>query len=445
MDCLEAGFISSDRLKFWRVFREYPAAHRGGKAGMAARVVMAVLLLTAVFHYYSIGLSMMGPESYLLFVTSFGGPYSLLAYYMLLALPSLPLVFSAATLVHSIAASATFSEFRVRVKVPLIGLAVTGMSLLLIISLQRYSDLDKGLKNIPGVTFRPEPMTIITLTDPPRSLPVKEAFFDLNATPSKLEGVPFSRENERAVGEYVHSRGYLTCLRGTCYNFLADSRLREFDTLGALAVYKEAFARTGDPGQWLLGMIRLFMGPASGGYKNMLYELSDETAVSACGRSALKIGNAYAKFGELEKARYWHGKGVVAGVDTPERYTAPSVPPFHGGSISGRITVDGVPASAIRVGLMTKNAALGLDWKADAKKNRNISPFFDLITVVDGTATDDAGRFSFSCLGEKEYALLLSVKGAPSGGRKIQHSPGFISVSKDRPIADVGTIGLVSK
>jgi len=444
----KAGFITKERMRFGRIFEEYPATHPGGRAGMAARVVIAALLALACFQYYSTVLAVMDPESFLLFTSSFGGPYGFLLFFAVLSIPLFPLVFSAAALIYSVITSRTLPEFRQKSAVTLAGIAVTGLSLILLVLLQRYLDLDKGLSQVPGVKAEAEMRALVILTDPPLHLPMKPVFFDINATPMKSESVPYSDANERAVREYLERRGNATCLRGTIYNYLVDCRMRELDAVGALKVREEALARTGDPGQGLLGIIRLLMGPASGEYKAVLKQLSGDEDFSAGGQGALRLGLAYARFGELQNARYWYEKGMCMRRSMPakyaESYRPPAVPAFHGGRVSGRVTLDGVPVSGINVGVMTKNAVIDI-FKKMKKGKKNISPFFDLMTLVDGEVTKADGSFSFPCLEGKDYALLLSIKFTDKKTMRLLGSPGFITVSKDRPIKDVGVVRLATK
>jgi len=442
------SFLNKRCLKFWLILEEYPRTHRGGVTGMLVRVAVAALVFAGGFCYYSVGLDVIDPDSLLLLSSSFYGPYSDLAYLSVLSIPVFPLAFSMAGFAHSVITSVSFREFREKVRVPLTGLAALGICLVAISGLMGHLDMDKELKDIPGVRSKPEPRTFVMLLDRPAFMPLKGVFSDLEATPLREVSFPFGKENERAVRGYLKARKGRTCLRGTAYNFLIDARIRELDVKGAMPLYDESFAVTHDPGKAILAMVRIGNGPASDANRKILADLSDESKYRAFGLSAMKVGRAYAKYGELEKAWYWYRKGLATNPGVPKRekdfYMPPKEAPFFGCRITGRATLNGMPAAGLNVGVMkTSSVSNILDKRA--KGMQNIGPFFDLMGLADGTTTDKDGFFSFDKLGENGYVILLSLKDEDGKKFKVLNGPGVITVAKNKPYADAGTIRLMEK
>ena len=73
------------------------------------------------------------------------------------------------------------------------------------------------------------------------------------------------------------------------------------------------FFKTGNSIQGFILLNRIIVGPSINSYYKLLEDMSDESNVSAKGKSALRLSRAYAKFGNLEKARYWYQKGIETG------------------------------------------------------------------------------------------------------------------------------------
>ena len=437
-------FINKKRLYFWKSVPEYWTNYKGHRWRLIARLIIAVLVFGAGIFLYSSGFNL---EKYpfigsLSFFESFSGPKSTLAYMFPFCVPALPVIFSCATLAYVIVVPETLKDFRKMLVVPLVGILVIGTLYLLVIYAKNYIDFGKELKSMPGLTFKSESRQLLLLTDPPESGKLGDVFQDENSL--QKGNVPFNEENEKVIKKYLRSKNFLTCLRGAGYSYISDNHMRELDPRGAAIINMNAFLKTGNSIQGFFLLNRIAVGPSVDGYYKLLTNISDESVISAKGKSALKLSLAYAKFGNLEKARYWYQEGIKTGDKVTDEdkksYYPPAQPPFYGGRITGRFTRAGMPLAELHVGLIKAKSAELI--RKQMKEKGEVGTLLELINLTDGVVSDKEGRFTFDRLGEGEYIILLSLKNEGNEKINVINSPGAISISKEKTMNDLGIIRL---
>lgn len=435
-------FLTLERLMFWKAASGYKMRHRGDLRGFLARLGIAFLFIIAgtgsgfdMFFYYP-------PETITHIQSSFGGPSGAVAVFLFPAVQMAGYGFLMAVMVYAVVTSVSMMEF---IKKALVGGAAMAGSMAVLFGSGYYLDVNRYLGDIPGVTALPEPRTLVMLDKTPVSLPVLLDYRDCPASGKFCMKVDSTEANEEAVGAYLEKRAYNTVLRGPGLGFMANRRLMELDPAGALKIYKKALDVTRDKTQGLSLVARLVYAPATDAYREVLDEVAGSGSYQVTGRAALRVSRAYARFGEMGKARKWHDAGMRTAGPLDDAavklYRVLEEPPFFGGRITGGVTVDGVPTGGVRVGLMTVNACRNMmRFKTDGK--RIIIPFYDLQGLTDGTATDKDGRFAFKGLGEGEYVLILSLKDPATGRYLVSGAPGMLTISEKGSAADAGVVRL---
>ncbi len=382
-------------------------------------------------------------EGVALVVTSFGGALGPLALFSFPVMQLASYAFALSAMIYAAVGSRTFRAFAAR---SLVGIGAMLGVFLCLSSAAHYLDLGMYLDEIPGMSARPEPRTLVVMTEKPITIPIDTNFNDCSVSDAFCRKVPSSGQNAAVVRAYLEKRDYRTALRGAGLSFMALNNLRELDAVGAMSVYESALALTGDVTQGLSAVTRLVYSPVTKPYHEMLDELGDEKRFAATGRVALRLGKAYARFGELDKARYWFERGMndLGGLEEKdmEYFRPPDKPPFCGGTVRGRLTLDGQPVVGMRVGLVRGSVA-GQITHVSTDIGRKAMPFFDLQWITDGSATDADGRFVFEGLCEEGYVLLLSLKDVDGGHYVAEKGPGLISISGKEPVVDVGAVNLV--
>lgn len=439
------GFLTRARLRFWDASSEYSKRHAGGTKEMLAKLLLAALFLGAslgsgldLFFYYP-------PESVTHMHSAFGGPAGPVVVYLFPLVQMATFGFLVAATIYAVVTSVSFMDFLVKA---IVGGVVMAAGIATLSVTGAYLDLNRYLGDLPGVSAEPEPRTLVVLSTPPIVLPIYMKYRDCPSSGKFCKGVYASDNNAEAAGEYMKSKGYATALRGTGFGLMATNRLAALDPEGALTLYRQGLDITGDKTQGLSLMSRLVYSPTTPAYRAVLDDIANSGRYQVNGRNALRLSKAYARYGELDTARKWYQAGVdSAGMITSrdaKYFKLPKKPPFRQGSIGGIVTVDGVPAEGIRVGIVTVAACRNMLFHRHGMKKRLV-PFYDMQGITDGTATGKDGRFRFDGLGEDSYVLLLSLKDPQKGAYRLQGPPGVLVLTVREPRMDAGEIKLATK
>jgi len=313
--------------------------------------------------------------------------------------------------------------------------------LLLVAQFQKHLDIKDGFKDISGFSIAREPRSLIILKDTAYSVKLADVFED---NVQNAGGIPFNKENYKAVVDYIGSKNGFTCDRKVGYEFLVMSKLRELEQSQALETDYGAFSQTGDVFEGMLLVTGIYTSSDKKEYKRILYGITDENHVSINGLAAAKISHVFVRIGDMDKALHWYNKYIETSTNADDRqkelYKPPHMPPFHNGVISGRFLLNGLSDWHVSVGVI--KAATSDSMMQYASEHGGKSNIWNLINLADGTITDSEGRFTFTGLGEDEYVLLLSLGDVPGKKYRVINSPGAIRVSENNPSVDVGSIDL---
>jgi len=182
--------------------------------------------------------------------------------------------------------------------------------------------------------------------------------------------------------------------------------------------------------------------------RRMLSYLSDETRFFISDHYAIKLANAWARFGDeqqmnrfLEQARQYD----------PEEYQDLDLQPakLTSGQIKGQLNMPG-DVAGIRVGLFRRpetplqQAKARQSGKPQQEEKRSIS--FYWMNAVTSTILSSDGEFQFTNLGSGDYYLALLVPQDKLGGaEKVagHHIPDAITLNTQHPKRDLAEIRLV--
>jgi len=436
-------------LTVWMIYtawRTHPLAGLEKKKRVVQVVARALTALAVAAALAGIGLdafSVFPPEGIMLLQSSFGGALGPLFLYFIPITQLAAYAFALAAMVYAAISSGSFRTFLARSGA---GVAIMAVVIAALNAAAYRLDLGGYLDKVPGVTDKTEPRTLVVMTEPPSFFRIGGYYNDCSVSESFCVRIPSSKENAEAVGAYLKREGFMTGLRGPAYSFMALDSLRRLDPAQAMSIYEDALEVTGDVTQGISLLTRLVYCPATPTYRNMLDELADESRFVVDGRAALRIGKAYARLGELDKARYWHDRGAatVKGLSDEDMayFNVPEKPEFASGRISGSITLDGRPATGLDIGIVRKNICTQMLFSLYRAAPRDVSAFADLQGVMDGVRTDKDGRFVFGGLEAGEYVLLLSLEDVSGRKFKVLSGPGILTLSDESPEADAGTIRL---
>lgn len=141
------------------------------------------------------------------------------------------------------------------------------------------------------------------------------------------------------------------------------------------------------------------------------------------------FSGAYARFGDEERARFWLLRIDDLWPIYEKKIEASPIESLRDGEISGRLTLDGRPASSIRVGLFLETTSEVTNKTA-----------YDLSSSV---LPDSDGAFGFQTLASGLYHLRLlgSPEQLPDSA-VIAGSPGLILLSQTHPIEALSPIAI---
>jgi hypothetical protein len=436
-------------LAVWMIYaawRTHPLAGLERKKRVIQVVARALTVLVVAAALAGIGLDaffIFPPGGIMLLQSSFGGALGPVFMYLPPMTQLAAYAFALAAMVYAAISSGSFKTFLARSGA---GVAVMAIVIASLSITANYLDLGKYLDNIPGVTDVREPRTLVVLAGQPSYFRFGEYYNDCSVSESFCVRIPSSRVNAEAVKAYLKRKDFRTALRGPAFSLMALDSMRRLDPAGAMSIYKDALEVTGDVTQGISLITRLVYSPAMEHYRKILDELADESSFDIGGRAALRIGKAYERFGELDKSRYWHNKGMKTARGLSHKdlvyFSVPNNPEFTTGRISGRIMLDESPAQGLNVGIMRDNICKQLLFSLARGAPRDVLAFTDLQGVMDGVRTDKDGHFSFGGLEADNYVLLLSLADVNDRRYKVLSSPGILQVSRQKADVNTGTIRL---
>jgi len=300
------------------------------------------------------------------------------------------------------------------------------------------------LSDAPGITSTETHDTLYVLMDDPVEHTIALGFPELLITSPRFgDEAPFNlsfcEQNESAVCRYLQGHGGRGVQALSAYDYLFSYRIRRLDMPGLMDTLVAAWEDTGEPVYWNLCLAWITKGAKSEYRYGLLRRITDESKYSIPGRSAIKVSGAYAKYREMERARYWYDKGVSTGRRFTQRdmevYKPGTVPPFSEGKIKGSLSVpDGVNVSG--AGIIPAASMPYYPYISDdVGRTRHLT-----MSVSDAVSPAPEGGFEFDGLPAGEYYIILSVPG--DGGLSVTNPPGVITISEEKPAVDVGTIEL---
>jgi hypothetical protein len=174
-----------------------------------------------------------------------------------------------------------------------------------------------------------------------------------------------------------------------------------------------------------------------------LEALSDDKLYRIPGHAALGLAKAWARFGDLPRARSWldaaRANATGADLDEAKKYSLPARPPLVAGRVKGRVALRGRSGAPILVGLFQ----VPDESKSSEPPGHGTGV---LVRLAGSTPAGRGGRFEFSNLSAGRYALgfLLPAESVPPNARgaKVSRQPGIVLVDSAHPRPDLGTIEL---
>jgi len=276
-----------------------------------------------------------------------------------------------------------------------------------------------------------------------------------------------SQANERAALEYFNSDARDNRYDYELYSFLTGMRTLDMDTDGSFATYRMIYRQ--DWGELYFALQNINRLAANPERLKLLDEIT-ENGLYIGGGAALEVSKAYAKYGRMDKSRVWYDKWLMTTLDSswrPDKKFSnfPSnQPPLSTGSVSGRVTLDSKPLANAPVAIVpykwrpydirvnektvkepetcTKCNLYHLGRWHNHIRDIDIN-MSDLERMASGMRTDDDGRFRFDGLRDDEYFFYVRLDILPDSDYRVDTSPGIVTISREAPSVDIGTIGLV--
>jgi len=420
-----------------------------GRIRYLLRLAAAVAIAVAAWSLLDVGLKALPVNSYQLLIESFGGTFDYVLRTELLSLPGLFISFAAGSLIYPVATCRSVREFAKASTLPLAGIILAVASYAFLLMAVERLDLDTYIDDIPGISTDIESRVLITLDDPPITVPFCNYFNDC-ISGSFCRNLSSTSRNAKAIEGYLERTEYSTALRGPALSFLALERMNELDTLGAMKYYRLGYEITRDRMDLLFLLQRMDNGPATEPYRKELYDFASGPFPGVEGNYQLMAGRSFARFGDLERAREFYEAGMKdrpawADADTTAKYKSLESPPFYACSVKGSISADGRLGDNINIGIIDSRFIIGAKSRAGGDMGGSFSPYFDFGGLIHGQKTAPDGSFEFEGLPEGEYVLLLSLPEVYGRTFTVLNSPGVISLSEDASDEDVGEVRLAAQ
>ena len=251
--------------------------------------------------------------------------------------------------------------------------------------------------------------------------------------------VDAAAESLERVDRYLKERGYRSLFLNEGLQAARQGRLRAFDCEKALEAFSLAVPGRVVP-DYLSALGLLRAGPMTPERYGRLDALASVALhgkggfedVNKSQRIFEAFSGAYARFGDEERARFWLLRIDDLWPIYEKKIEASPIEIMRDGEISGRLTLDGRPASGILVGLF-------LESTSEVTKKT----VFDLSS---GVYPDSDGVFHFRTLASGRYHLELL--GSPEQlpvSAVIDGNPGLILLSESHPLEQLPTIAVVRR
>ena len=256
---------------------------------------------------------------------------------------------------------------------------------------------------------------------------------------------PTTEDSAAALERFLAGRGASSRYRGAAIGVLPVVRAilwqpdMAFGRLGALTPPVEpTFIEGLLERAWLTRV-----APVTPENRARLETLSDKSRYRIPGHAALGLAKAWARFGDLPRARLWldaaRADASGADLDEAKNYSLPARAPLVAGRVKGRIALRGRPGGPILVGLFQ----VPDESKSSEPPGHGTGV---LVRLAASTPASRDGRFEFPHLSAGRYSLgfLLPAASVPPNmrGAKVSRQPGIVVVDSAHPRPDLGTIEL---
>lgn len=253
---------------------------------------------------------------------------------------------------------------------------------------------------------------------------------------SSVSGVDASPDSAEKVDAFLKKRDYSTTLAYPAFVTLYDATSLAWDTDASIRAAFLNLTRCPEPGTLRILFDKLATTAATPAALKYVSEVaSDQVFHFPERQSEVLMGDVFAHLGERAKAESWYRRAMMPPLQVKTH--ADEQLKFTGGSVDGRLTLNGIPLLNTKVAVAPMRAWRHLDSLTDA--TRGISPFW-LWWISASTTTDDQGRFNIDRLVEGSYFLLVRI---PESKSVISESRlAGIILRSDIPHFDVGEIHL---
>lgn len=252
-----------------------------------------------------------------------------------------------------------------------------------------------------------------------------------------------SPDTRARIEDFLRRRNYRTTLAGPAFGTLFDGAALDWNDAELLRLAALRLDRCPD-----LPTVRLFVGkletcaatPVARRYAALLadprrFRYGDNDA-------RLLSADLFARLGMRELAERWYRLSGIAETRIADRYAARSA--FGDGVVTGRLLLDGKPATGARVGLVSEEAASNpgeMFWSSG-----RLRPGW-MAAVSPATATDRAGRFRLERIVAGAYRIIVRLPGPVVRGVRLMPGgsgaeAGLAVVGPTSGPVDVGTLDL---
>jgi hypothetical protein len=254
-------------------------------------------------------------------------------------------------------------------------------------------------------------------------------------------GIEATPEAERRIRAFLAGRGYRTALAAAAYPTLHDIACLTWDPATALAAAYETLTRTGD-----LNLLRPFMDTLASAHSTertraFAAQVADSGAFAFRDRlSKVEMGDIFARFGDRRRAEAWYRKARMPDIRVRERLAERTM--FAEGVIRGNLTMNGVPLSGARVGIVP--IAAEVDVRDSFLRSGTLRPGW-LRWISASAVTDAAGAFRLTNVVAGTYRVIISTDRISDAvdlrSVQVAGSPGQVFVGFAKREQDLGEIG----
>ncbi len=277
-----------------------------------------------------------------------------------------------------------------------------------------------------------------------------------------LDGLSANRVAMQRTLAFLKARRYVSSLSWMALKHMFDCYTLRFNTTKALHLLLLDMKYGPHPSQCDLAIqTMLFTCAATPQNRELLNDYGNPNWFTHKNRFACRlIGDMYRRMGEASQSLKWYRKA-----DMPPSFMQKmknEKPMFNQGEVTGRIVINGKPASGMRIGIMpwrmnglTPYVSLLLQNSiGEIYSPRAFSPLFGQFCpspyafrwLSASATTDSEGRFTVSDLTEGQYRLMLALpstlqlKSPFDPGLSVSNSPTPFVVNYQAPRKDLGTV-----